>query len=277
VPLVAPESQVMLQYNLADPLPFFALAMTLFAIVALRYFSVVGFFYLLLNVFPINALIHRRVQPLPPGYRQRWREVRWSVISSLIFSLVATSIAALWQQGYTAIYNDFGQYPWWWLPVSLVAAVLVHDTCYYWLHRWMHRPGIYRVIHRVHHESRVTSVWTSFSFHPVESLLQASIVLLIVLFLPLHYLTILAWLAFMTLTSTVNHCNVEVYPQNFYRHWIGKWLIGATHHSLHHKQFRSNFGLYFTFWDKWLGTESSLYEDKVREVTGLKDRSERLT
>jgi hypothetical protein len=48
-------------------------------------------------------------------------------------------------------------------------------------------------------------------------------------------------------------------PQNFQRHLFGKWLIGATHHSLHHKQFKYNYGLYFTFWDKWKKTESPLY------------------
>jgi Delta7-sterol 5-desaturase len=48
---------------------------------------------------------------------------------------------------------------------------------------------------------------------------------------------------------------------------IGRGLIGATHHSLHHKQFKYNYGLYFTFWDKWKRTESPVYEQLFEEKT----------
>jgi lathosterol oxidase len=60
----------------------------------------------------------------------------------------------------------------------------------------------------------------------------------------------------MTFSGAINHLNTELYPHAFDRHWLGRWLIGPTHHSLHHSQFRYNYGLYFTFWDKWMHTES---------------------
>ncbi|MGZ5247104.1 MAG: hypothetical protein ACXWV5_08645, partial [Flavitalea sp.] len=44
--------------------------------------------------------------------------------------------------------------------------------------------------------------------------------------------------------------------------------IGATHHSLHHKQFKFNYGLYFTFWDKWKKTESPDFEKRFESITG---------
>jgi sterol desaturase/sphingolipid hydroxylase (fatty acid hydroxylase superfamily) len=50
---------------------------------------------------------------------------------------------------------------------------------------------------------------------------------------------------------------------------MGKWIIGATHHSLHHKQFKYNYGLYFTFWDKLKKTESPLF-DKLFAATTAK-------
>jgi hypothetical protein len=34
------------------------------------------------------------------------------------------------------------------------------------------------------------------------------------------------------------------------------WLTTTTHHDLHHAQPDSNFGLYFTWWDRWMGTEN---------------------
>jgi sterol desaturase/sphingolipid hydroxylase (fatty acid hydroxylase superfamily) len=36
-------------------------------------------------------------------------------------------------------------------------------------------------------------------------------------------------------------------------------LTTTNHHDLHHGQAESNFGLYFTWWDRWMGTENPDY------------------
>ena len=68
----------------------------------------------------------------------------------------------------------------------------------------------------------------------------------------------------MTFSSVINHLNIEIYPKNS-NNILTKWVIGATHHSLHHKQFKYNFGLYFTFWDKIEKTESPVFSKMVDE------------
>ncbi|MGV3657157.1 MAG: sterol desaturase family protein, partial [Chitinophagaceae bacterium] len=112
-----------------------------------------------------------------------------------------------------------------------------------------------------------------FSFHPLEGLLQAIFLPLLLLLLPMHLYVVIIQLTIMTFSSVINHLDVEVYPKNFHKNLFGKWLIGATHHSLHHKQFKYNYGLYFTFWDKWKKTESPLYEQLFEAKTdrGSKD------
>jgi Delta7-sterol 5-desaturase len=41
-----------------------------------------------------------------------------------------------------------------------------------------------------------------------------------------------------------------------------------VHHDLHHNgSFNHNYGLYFTWWDKWMGTEHPKYYAKFAEVT----------
>jgi len=74
-------------------------------------------------------------------------------------------------------------------------------------------------------------------------------------------------LIIMTVSATINHLDIEIYPKGFEKHWLGKWLIGATHHSQHHAKFLTNYGLYFTFWDKWMNTESPDFEELFREKT----------
>jgi lathosterol oxidase len=111
----------------------------------------------------------------------------------------------------------------------------------------MHLPGVFRIVHKVHHDSNITSPFTAFSFHPLEGLLQAIFLPVMLMVLPMHHYVIIVVLLIMTLSSVINHLNIEIYPQGFNRNRIAKWIIGASHHSLHHKQFKYNYGLYFTF------------------------------
>ena len=131
----------------------------------------------------------------------------------------------------------------------------------------MHQPVIFKIVHKVHHDSNITSPWTAFSFHPLEGLLQAIFLPLILLVLPMHVYVLLIQLTIMTFSSVINHLDIEIYPKYFHKHFLGRWLIGATHHSLHHKQFKYNYGLYFTFWDKWKRTESPLFKTLFDEKT----------
>jgi sterol desaturase/sphingolipid hydroxylase (fatty acid hydroxylase superfamily) len=199
------------------------------------------------------------------------KEVKWSMVTALIFAISGAISLVLWQKGFTKIYIEANDYPLWWIPVSFVVAMIVHETYYYWLHRWMHNPKIFRIVHKVHHDSNITSPWTAFSFHPLEGVLQAIFLPVLLLVLPLHLYVLLIQLTIMTFSSVINHLDIEIYPRKFHQHFLGRWLIGATHHSLHHKQFKYNFGLYFTFWDKWKKTESPAYESLFDEKTRAMD------
>ncbi len=131
----------------------------------------------------------------------------------------------------------------------------------------MHKPKVFRIVHKIHHDSNITSPFTAFSFHPFEGLLQAVFLPVMLIILPVHYYIIIIQLTIMTVSSVINHLDIEIYPRKFNKNLIGKWLIGATHHSLHHKQFKFNYGLYFTFWDKIKKTESPVYDKLFETIT----------
>ncbi|RZA08153.1 MAG: sterol desaturase, partial [Proteobacteria bacterium] len=78
---------------------------------------------------------------------------------------------------------------------------------------------------------------------------------------------VLAFLLFMTVLGITNHLGYEIYPKGTATHWFGRWWVGPTHHSQHHEAMRENYGLYFTFWDRLLGTESSRYAERFTRVT----------
>jgi lathosterol oxidase len=65
----------------------------------------------------------------------------------------------------------------------------------------------------------------------------------------------LVLLLLMTVTAVLNHSGWEVLPGKVVDGPIGGQLISATHHSLHHIRFNANYGLYFRFWDRLMGTD----------------------
>ncbi|MGF1635733.1 MAG: sterol desaturase family protein [Cyclobacteriaceae bacterium] len=239
--------------DLADIVNLSVLTAILFIVIFMRYIILSGLYHLLFFKVFRNEFSRRFLHRKSIETKQIRLEIKWSLISAALFSFAGSGMLLAWQKGYSLIYTDLHAYAWWWLPLSFALYMLIHETYYYWLHRWMHQPKVYKAIHKVHHESIYTNSFTSFSFHPVESVLQAAIIPLLTFIVPIHWILLLILLLLMTISAIVNHAGVEVYPDNKIIH---KNLIGATHHDLHHKQFRFNFGLYFTFWDRWMKTES---------------------
>lgn len=257
--------------DFSQPAIFVLAALVCGGVVIFRYLLVAGTFYLFFYVWSPTRWTTRKINAKPYPKGQFRKEIRWSLITSIIFGLAGALVALGWQAGIFKIYINVHQYTIWYVPISILTAMLIQETYYYWLHRAMHHPAVYRIVHQVHHDSHIASPWTSFSFHPIEALLQAIIFPVILLFLPMHPVAIVVYLTVMTITSAINHLDVEIYPAHFKDHLIGRWLIGATHHSLHHKQFRYNFGLYFTFWDKWMRTESPLFGKLFSQKTTKAD------
>lgn len=234
---------------------FSALAMTL--IVGARYLLTSGFF----------AWLTGRVQPeLYSSLRpQMGREIRWSLLSAAIYGVPAGIVAWGWQNaGWTRIYSDIGDYPLWYLPLSVFIYLFAHDTWFYWTHRLMHRPWWFRAAHAVHHESRPPTAWAAMSFHPWEALTGAIVIPLLVFVIPIHIGGLGMVLLIMTVMGITNHMGWEMFPGFVVNGTLGKYLITATHHQKHHDAYRGNYGLYFRFWDKMCGTDLGLGSFDVR-------------
>jgi len=228
---------------------FAAVAMS--AIVALRYVVSSGGF----------ALATRAVRPelyaaLAPQIR---REIGWSLLSSVIYGIPAGIVAWGWQnRGWTKIYTGLGDYPLWWLPLSLFVYLFLHDTWFYWTHRLFHRPAWFRAAHAVHHDSRPPTAWAAMSFHPIEAISGALVIPALVFVIPIHVAVLGSVLAVMTVMGVTNHMGWELFPRALVHSRLGGWLITASHHHCHHEQYLCNFGLYFRFWDRLCGTDRGL-------------------
>ncbi|HEY0625108.1 MAG TPA: sterol desaturase family protein [Allosphingosinicella sp.] len=187
------------------------------------------------------------------------KEIRWSLASAAIYGVPAGVLAWGWQEhGWTRIYSNVADYPLWWLPASVLTYLFLHDSWFYWTHRWMHRPKLFRIAHAVHHASRPPTAWAAMSFHPVEALTGAIVIPALILLIPIHYGALLFVLMVMTVMGVTNHMGWELFPKWLVEGGAGRWLITASHHQRHHREYRCNYGLYFRFWDRLCGTDKGL-------------------
>ena len=122
----------------------------------------------------------------------------------------------------------------------------------------MHHKKLF-FIHRRHHLSINPTPWAAFSFGPIEAVIQIIWIPIVAFFIPLHFYALMFWSFYMMIMNVIGHLGYEIFPKNFLNSFIGKILLSSTHHNLHHSRSKSNFGLYFTFWDRILKTEDENY------------------
>ena len=198
--------------------------------------------------------------------RANANDLRLSFSSSLVFACVGSVSLILHGSGYVQLYHHESE---WQLPFQLtgfLGVLAVQDAVFYFVHRLLHHPALYRIAHLGHHRSRHYSAWTSFAFDPIESLFHSVFIVVVAMTVPLHFVTLFALLVTMSVWAALNHMPPAGLPEAFPHHWLGRWLIGPVHHSIHHQKQGSNFGLYFTFWDLLFGTQDQGYARSVSRV-----------
>lgn len=234
-------SYIPLGFNLLTPKGFIISNLVLSGFIIFRYFLMVLPFYILRQ--------KRNTERLKP--KQVQREISYSLLSTVFFSLSGYIVGLFWDLGCSQIYLKFDHHGFFYLPLSFIIYAFVHEIYFYFTHVWMHKPRVFRRIHHIHHLSNPTSPWASFSFHPYECVIHALFLPLMVLVIPIHPVVLISYLTFMTITAIFNHLGFEILPYKF----LNQHFISGTHHGLHHKYYNGNYGLYFCFIDRWMKTE----------------------
>jgi len=154
--------------------------------------------------------------------------------------------------------------------VQIAVILVAHDAYFYWMHRALHHKKLFRATHLHHHKSRTPTVWTAYSFSMWEAVTESAfmpIFLLAVSLMGFDYIgfAIFTFLAIMIIRNVMGHCGVEIHPAGWVdTPWLD-WITTTTHHDLHHSEGRHNFGFYFTWWDRWMGTEHPRYKEEFRK------------
>lgn len=190
------------------------------------------------------------------------REYLLTIISLLIFGGFGVLMGYFIESGHSMVYTTFKPSPWEYvyLVISLFAILGIHDIYFYLTHRLLHVKPIFKSIHLAHHKSHDANPWSSFSFHPIEGVVQIAIIAIIPIIIPVHLYVLLFFAFFLMFISVYGHCGYELRPNK------NKTLLvfnTSLHHYQHHKHVRYNFGLYLNFWDKVFETNKPGYQDDL--------------
>lgn len=234
----------------------------------LRYFLIAGIpFLILYKLFP-NNFIANKIQSRSAKNKDFLREIGNSMLTTLIIVAVAFFILFSPLREYTQFYREMSEMPLWWIPLSVVLALIMHDTYFYWMHRTVHHPALYSKVHLVHHKSVNPSPWASYSFHFLEAFLEAMIAPIVLFLIPMHPLSLMLFTVSAFAINVYGHLGFEIAPKWFRKSIFFEFVNTSVHHNLHHEKFRGNYGLYFRVWDRLMKTENPDYVkqyDKIQE------------
>ncbi len=232
----------------------------------LYYLAAALLFWVLVHRWLRRRLAHRLIAAWPSSADMR-REMGYSLSTLMVFSAQGLVVFAGILRGDMVVYIKPGAYGLAWLALSFPLMLLWHDFYFYWTHRLLHSRWLFRRVHGVHHRSRNPSPWAAYAFHPVEALVNSLVTPLALLVVPLHGLVLFAFTIHQITRNTHGHLAVETMPRGFTRHWLGGRFTTTTHHHLHHETAQGNYGLWFTHWDRWMGTERADYHARFDKAT----------
>ena len=244
---------------------------TIWAIDTARYLIAAGSMTAILWLFRRAGLSNREIQSRTATGADVRREIVASLRTAAIFALVGTGIYVAASRGWITVHDGFAVAGPAYLVVSLAGMIVAHDAWFYWTHRLMHHRSLFPVFHRTHHLSRTPTPWAAYAFDVPEALVNAAFVPLFLAFVPMHGLALFVFVAFQIVRNVMGHAGVELHPRGMVgSRWFG-WNNTTTHHDLHHETGAHDFGLYFTWWDRLMGTEHPEYRRRFEAATTRTD------
>ena len=138
-------------------------------------------------------------------------------------------------------------------PVMFIALFFlvpfVHEVGFYFAHRFLHFPWLFRIAHYLHHRNNNPGPWSGLSMHPIEHIIYFSSALIFFI-VPAHPIHIINLLSRLGLAPAQGHTGFD-------RVATGENASVDTSyyaHYLHHKYFEVNYADGMVPLDKWFGS-----------------------
>ncbi len=172
----------------------------------------------------------------------------WS-LGSGVLQLTAFQVVTMWlmANGYiptiTATSNPI------WFALFLVFIPIWSAFHFYWIHRLLHVPFLYKRVHSLHHRNVNIGPWSGFSMHPIEHFLYISS-MCIHWILASHPVHVIFHVIYLGPGAAMTHAGYEDLLVKDKR----RLALGTFYHQLHHRYYECNYGNQEMPWDRWFGT-----------------------
>ena len=179
---------------------------------------------------------------------QTYDNIFWTLVSGVPI-WTGYEVLMLWSyaNGYAPMINPAEN------PVGFVALFFlvpfVHEVGFYFAHRSLHWPPLYRIAHKLHHRNVNPGPWSGLSMHPVEHLIYFSSILIFFI-VPAHPIHMINLASRLGLAPAQGHTGFD-------RVVMGEDTAMDTSyyaHYLHHKHFEVNYADGMVPLDKWFGS-----------------------
>ena len=183
----------------------------------------------------------------------------WS-LGSGVMQLSTFQVVTIWMManGYAPT-TTFSTNPVWFL-IALLLLPIFSAFHFYWVHRLLHVPFLYKKVHSLHHRNVNTGPWSGFSMHPIEHFLYLSS-LSIHWIVPSDPILVIFHVIWLGPGAAITHTGYEDLLIKDKR----RLALGTFYHQLHHRYYECNYGNQEMPWDRWFGT----FNDGTDEATRL--------
>jgi sterol desaturase/sphingolipid hydroxylase (fatty acid hydroxylase superfamily) len=180
----------------------------------------------------------------------------------------AYEVALLWAyaNGYAPMIS-FETNPLWFVAMFFVVP-FIHEVGFYFAHRLVHFPALYKWAHHLHHRNVSPGPWSGLSMHPIEHVIYfASIALFF--FIPAHPIHMINLASRLGVAPAQGHTGFD-------RLDLGEEKsmdVSYYAHYLHHKYFEVNYADGMVPLDKWFG---SFHDGTAEAHEAMKARRARM-